>query len=1592
MKIRQQESQDDGGDITPYPQLVITNSPTKLSGESGLQLKPIKRKGFDNNVETSLQKSQLLLSNNSAAASYFPDSAETHKRQSKEPPTIHMTKRITQVSQLLQSTNQPQRIVDAYNNLSRTIEQSNRIDKSASSTSLSQKMPPVPQTGRSGQVSSHNVTSAVYSATAKYDASRKPPYKQYAERKPKEQGYSASNHWQLPSNNRMISNRGSDLSANNRLATLKKEQLQRGMLNQMNGSSNNLLQIDDQQIKASIITQATPESNGFSPMKIVQQQEDDDKKYLILNNYHYEQPFKDIISAKSQFTDPFSASNPLLLSAASHRDESIYYRQVESPNKKKPLPINLDQSAYANLMIRDGSLDSIQQASNFYPTQTFDASLSNRRSLDEGISALRAIDQQAQMIPMKRSFKESSPSIPKGQASIPMKHAQQSATLRQMSGANKASSYKRSIVSGNSSHFRHSSNSVKKALLAQINNGSAATSLGLTALSHQSPSQQPLRNFNTNLNGGSSIEKPSVIVTDQSQSFQYRVVPTITYESSTSVLKTESVLASGGQVGSPMKIHTKKDGQYGQPIKKFGKFNNMRQSHGSGFDDINQELQNIIEKERALTDEIIKNSLVRQNGRFNFEALAHLNDIIESKKNLKKKFGVEGLSMVPRPGDHCMVIKSYSESQNNEVYDQVLNTNVIPNESLNEYAMPTNNTFGVLQNRDSKIGKNQRISDIFLKNILTQHKITLGSPSSTMEDCNLDTINTPTTQNEDPTKMFSVLSTKSSLPQVAQQSPVGGVVKLKKKKKSPREDKKKTLQQPKIKIYHEEDASKKHIQDHQVNKAIQKINYLIRLIFKYQNSQKESNPAPSSALMPNQATSNANSSMTQMQQPQILPTMLQAHQVEEQRLQEIQRVAIKWFGIALPLKKLESKAALREYFQSREFTVTLRNKMNHILHAAINRSNNMIEIVAGLQQQQAAQGQVFQRFYVGWGNNDAIVRSVLKQRHWWQQCASEDFNECSFMWTQWKKQAHLDFLGGGKHHKDVDQSSILIQSTTASSKFELINECNKAQVSPRVNSLDKGIKLYNRMEQNKQLTNKKGVFLNMREYYYLTGKDPFEVLPVTFLIKTGRGTGENDFMRFQLTYSDVNEEIKGNERQRILEMERRVREIRFELQKKREQARVAAEQNALRVKTKKGGVTASPSVNAKQPIQLNNRPSQWRQRQQRPSENEPEETDESDDEEQSRTEEEKLLIESDEQIRDIKMRYPLQKNIWIVKPGENTNRGNGINVCSELNEIKALVLPPQGAAEADSTFIIQRYIDNPLLIHGRKFDFRCYGVLTSINGCLKGYFYEDAYIRTSCKEFDIEDVHNKFIHLTNDAVQKYSADYGKYENGNKLSMSDFQKYLKAHYGSYNIDVWRDIMPQIRKLVTDSYRSVYGKIDPSRLHNSFELFGYDFMLDSNFRLYLIEVNTNPCLEMSCPLLARIIPEVLDNTFRIVLDPIFPAPSGDQSNNRKYQLIPQEIKYTLVFDEESDGPELKKMREEPIPFGGNQGSLQQRLSSNNPLGDNGAIGVIDEIESDQEDDLEQGEDRKGATSQCGNRNNNNQSACSKKGGTAYSGFNL
>lgn len=48
---------------------------------------------------------------------------------------------------------------------------------------------------------------------------------------------------------------------------------------------------------------------------------------------------------------------------------------------------------------------------------------------------------------------------------------------------------------------------------------------------------------------------------------------------------------------------------------------------------------------------------------------------------------------------------------------------------------------------------------------------------------------------------------------------------------------------------------------------------------------------------------------------------------------------------------------------------------------------------------------------------------------------------------------------------------------------------------------------------------------------------------------------------------------------------------------------------------------------------------------------------------------------------------------------------------------------------------------------------------------------------------------------------------------------------------------------------------------------------DFMIDEHFKLWLIEVNTNPAITHDCSrVLNHLIPRMLDNAFAIAVEPI------------------------------------------------------------------------------------------------------------------------
>lgn len=82
--------------------------------------------------------------------------------------------------------------------------------------------------------------------------------------------------------------------------------------------------------------------------------------------------------------------------------------------------------------------------------------------------------------------------------------------------------------------------------------------------------------------------------------------------------------------------------------------------------------------------------------------------------------------------------------------------------------------------------------------------------------------------------------------------------------------------------------------------------------------------------------------------------------------------------------------------------------------------------------------------------------------------------------------------------------------------------------------------------------------------------------------------------------------------------------------------------------------------------------------------------------------------------------------MWIVKPGENSNRGQGIFVSDSFEAIKAKI-----EKNKKHTFIIQKYIKNNFTFQRRKFDIRTYVLMASIGGVQKFYWYTEGYLRTA---------------------------------------------------------------------------------------------------------------------------------------------------------------------------------------------------------------------------------------------------------------------
>ena len=276
------------------------------------------------------------------------------------------------------------------------------------------------------------------------------------------------------------------------------------------------------------------------------------------------------------------------------------------------------------------------------------------------------------------------------------------------------------------------------------------------------------------------------------------------------------------------------------------------------------------------------------------------------------------------------------------------------------------------------------------------------------------------------------------------------------------------------------------------------------------------------------------------------------------------------------------------------------------------------------------------------------------------------------------------------------------------------------------------------------------------------------------------------------------------------------------------------------------------------------------------------------------------------------------KNMWIIKP-VNLNRGRCIKVLNNIDEIlkemkwiqtskkilisegnndnsKNKILNSEKKNSFEKEYIntngikceyimIQKYLEKPLLYQGRKFDIRMW-IMFMTNRENDVYIFKEGHLKATSLKYN-PDSNDLFVHLTNYSVQKHNIHFSKIEIGNEIPFYEFQRELDRK--KTGINFIKDIYPKIVRIVRlTGGAAIQGRMNFMNVKNCFEIFGYDFILDENYKPYLLEINTNPGLEISSPLINQLLPRMIDDAFKLTIDDDFSASSDFIKQESKFPV--------------------------------------------------------------------------------------------------------
>ncbi|XP_021099108.1 inactive polyglycylase TTLL10, partial [Heterocephalus glaber] len=234
---------------------------------------------------------------------------------------------------------------------------------------------------------------------------------------------------------------------------------------------------------------------------------------------------------------------------------------------------------------------------------------------------------------------------------------------------------------------------------------------------------------------------------------------------------------------------------------------------------------------------------------------------------------------------------------------------------------------------------------------------------------------------------------------------------------------------------------------------------------------------------------------------------------------------------------------------------------------------------------------------------------------------------------------------------------------------------------------------------------------------------------------------------------------------------------------------------------------------------------------------------------------------------------------WICKPTAS-NQGKGIFLIRSQEDLTALQAKihssEDGALHCKMSFggpqarVVQRYIQNPLLLNGKKFNVRSYLLIACAVPYMVFFGHGYAHLTLSLYNPHSSDLSS---HLTNQFMQKQSPLYMSLKEDTVWSMDHLNCYINDKFqrtkGLPQDWVFTTFTKRMQQIMAHCLLAVKSKLECKLGY--FDLIGCDFLIDENFKVWLLEMNSNPALHTNCDVLKKVIPSVVMETL------VEPAPS-------------------------------------------------------------------------------------------------------------------